>query len=293
MPDDKENQIEGDIKPDFVPIRIFISELILFSATMIFGIASGIQLNKLVSVSLVALPDPSIKEFVVSFAFVTLVILFFTLFRKKFQKGVAVLFKILFIFSVFFGGFIALSLWISTIVSFVFIIALIVLWLVRPSVFVHDILIILGIAGTAGYLGLSFNPWTVVLLLILFSFYDFMAVFKTKHMVKMARAMIETGSALALIVPQGVPDFNASTKGIKTGGRFLVLGGGDIVFPLILCVSLIPNGIFDAFFVAIFSAVGLFVSFWIFSSQKIRNPIPALPPIAFFSIVGFLITLAL
>ena len=70
----------------------------------------------------------------------------------------------------------------------------------------------------------------------------------------------------------------------------MILGGGDIVFPLILCVSLTPQGVLKPLIVAFFAALGLGLSFYLFTSQKTRKPIPALPPIALFSIIGFLIT---
>jgi presenilin-like A22 family membrane protease len=83
---------------------------------------------------------------------------------------------------------------------------------------------------------------------------------------------------------------------VKPGGKFLILGAGDIVFPLILTVSLIPQGISDSLIVASFSLLGLLVGFLIFISQPPtgpgggRQPMPALPPIALFSIIGYLIT---
>ena len=82
-------------------------------------------------------------------------------------------------------------------------------------------------------------------------------------------------------------------KGIKAGGEYLILGGGDIVFPLLLCASLIPRGVVPSLVVAIFSLIGLLLSYLIFTSQRIRRPIPALPPIALLSILGFFITLLL
>ena len=56
-------------------------------------------------------------------------------------------------------------------------------------------------------------------------------------------------------------------------------------------IILIPEGILNSLIVAMFSLIGLLVSFLIFISQKMRKPIPALPPIALFSIIGFLVTL--
>ena len=170
---------------------------------------------------------------------------------------------------------------------------LIIVWLKKGSVLVHNLCIIFGIAGVGASLGLRLDPLMVAVLLIAFSVYDYIAVYKTKHMVKMAKEMIEHQAILAIIIPQKLADFKGKLEGVKAGGKFMVLGGGDIAFPLLLCASLVRQGIIPSLVVAVFSIFGLFLSFLIFTKQKTRKPIPALPPIALFSILGFLITLLL
>ena len=49
-------------------------------------------------------------------------------------------------------------------------------------------------------------------------------------------------------------------------------------------------GFLNLYMVAFFSLLGLLASFWIFFQQKERRAIPALPPIALFSILGYLIS---
>lgn len=110
-------------------------------------------------------------------------------------------------------------------------------------------------------------------------------------MIKMAKAMIESRAILGLVIPPDIFGFGEGLEKIHPGGKFLILGGGDVVFPLLFCVSLIPFGILNSLIVAFFSLVGLFVSFYFFIQQKARQPIPALPPIALFSIIGYLLTL--
>ena len=208
----------------------------------------------------------------------------------KFEKEKGTIFKILFILAVLLGGLLFLETWLPEHLSLIFIFVLIFWWLKKPSVLIQDLLIILGIAGTGSILGLSLNPLTVVALLIIFLIYDFIAVYKTKHMVRMAKAMLESRAILAIVIPPNIFGFRESLEKIQPGGKFLILGGGDIAFPLIFSVSLIPSGIFNSLIVALFSLIGLFASFWFFTKQKERKPIPALPPIAFFSIIGYLIT---
>jgi len=153
--------------------------------------------------------------------------------------------------------------------------------------------LILGIAGAGSWLGLSFTPQLVILLLIIFSIYDFIAVYKTKHMVKMAKAMVEADSIVGLIVPSKVKDFGKDLSQVQPGGKFLIVGGGDVVFPLVLCVSFVPSSVMKALVMVLFSLLGLGFSFWVFTTQKIKKPIPALPPITLGAIMGYLVTLVI
>ena len=150
---------------------------------------------------------------------------------------------------------------------------------------------ILGLAGAASFFGLEFTPSVVVALLLIFSVYDFIAVYKTKHMVLMAKDMIEKKVILGFIIPKEIKYFKDNFKKIRPGGNFMILGGGDIIFPNLLVVSLIPQSSLKAVVVLIFSLFGLFFSYWLFATQKEKKPIPALPPIALFSIVGYFLTL--
>ena len=106
----------------------------------------------------------------------------------------------------------------------------------------------------------------------------------------MVKEMVEAKAILGLILPSKISDFKINLKEVSPGGKFLILGGGDIIFPLILCVSLASQGIFKSLIVSVFATIGLALSFYLFISQKTRKPIPALPPIALFSIIGYLIT---
>jgi len=146
-------------------------------------------------------------------------------------------------------------------------------------------------AGLGTVLGLNLTPLMVVSFLVLFSIYDFIAVYKTKHMIKMAKEMMTVGVILGFIAPSKLADLKIPLRKVKMGGKFLILGGGDVVFPMLLVVSLLPQGLFHSLIVAFFALIGLFFSFLIFISQKVRAPIPALPPIALLSLLGYLLTL--
>ena len=268
--------------------KIFIIEAFLFCLTLGLGIAAAFRMNEIFKIQKVNIPQISFPQFILNFLLATLFI-FLILRFIKFEKEKGTIFKILFILAVSFGGLLFLETWLPEPLSLIFVFVLIFWWLKKPSVLIQDLLIILGIAGTGSILGLSLNPLMVILLLVIFSIYDFIAVYKTKHMVRMAKAMLESRAILALVIPPNIFGFRESLEKIQPGGKFLILGGGDIAFPLIFSVSLIPSGIFNSLIVALFSLIGLFASFWFFTKQKERKPIPALPPIALFSIIGYLI----
>ena len=270
--------------------KIFIIEAFLFCLTSGLGIATAFRMNEIFIIQKVNIPQISFSQFILNFLLATLFIFLISRF-VKFEKGKGTIFKILFIFAVSLGGLLFLETWLPEPLPLIFIFVLIFRWLKKPSVLIQDLLIILGIAGTGSILGLSLNPSMVITLLIIFSIYDFIAVYKTKHMVKMAKEMIESRAILALVIPSNIFGFRESLEKIQPGGKFLILGGGNVAFPLIFCSSLIPLGISKSLIVALFSLIGLFAGFWFFISQKTRQPIPALPPIALFSIIGFFITL--
>jgi len=278
-----------------IPFKPFFVEAFLFLITLGLGIITVLRMNQFLVIKKLTIPQISFFQFILSFLFATLFTLLIVRFAK-FKAEKILIFKILFILAVSLGGLLFLEVWLPEPLPLIFIFILIFLWFKKPSVLVQDLLIIFGIAGTGSILGLGLNPSMVITLLLIFSIYDFVAVYKTKHMVKIAREMIESRAILALVIPSNIFGFRDSLEKIEPGGKFLILGGGDVVFPLLLCSSLVSEGILISLIVAIFSLFGLFTGFYFFISQPPagpgggRQPIPALPPIALFSIIGYLIT---
>lgn len=273
----------------FEPWKIFAFEAFLFSLTLGLGIATASKTSKFLEQEKITSPQISLFGFIFYFLLATLVIFFLSqLFR--FRKNKALVFKTLFTLAIFSGGITVFSAWLPDSISLILITPLLLWWFKKPTIFIQDLLIILGVAGAGSLIGLALSPSMVVLLLMLFSIYDFIAVYKTKHMIKMVKEMMESQAILALVVPPNISGFKESIKEVKPGGKFLILGGGDMVFPLLFSVSLVPFGLIRALVVAFFSLIGLFFGFFFFISQKRRQPIPALPPIALLSIIGYLIT---
>jgi len=269
--------------------KVFIIEAFLFLLTLGLGIVASFQINKILKVEKLEIQKISFFQFILYFLFVTLLIFLFVRFFK-YGKQKKAIFKTFFILTVFWGGILLLSIWIGDVFALILMTFLLFWWWKWPSIFIQDLCMILAMAGAGSVLGLTFTPEVIVILLIIFSIYDFIAVYKTKHMVEMAKEMIESRAILGLVVPPDLASFKQNLKQIKPGGKFMVLGGGDVVFPLLLCSSLVSSGVLNSLIVALFSLVGLFAGFLFFISQKEKKAIPALPPIALFSIIGYFIT---
>lgn len=127
---------------------------------------------------------------------------------------------------------------------------------VRPNIWVHNVSEVL----IYGAMGAIFVPmeymtlWVGFVLLFLISLYDMYAVWKSKHMVKLAKFQTESKVFAGLMFNYAktkdgkdikikglsskkkldVPDApNSKTKKVKVESHTAILGGGDIAFPLL------------------------------------------------------------
>ncbi len=291
MPEGDETKKPAEIKSQLFqnPWQTFSIEAFLFCLTLLLGIVTASKINEVLRFQKVIMPPFSFWQFIFYFILATLLIFFIPYFLR-FKKEKKTFFRAVFILATFFGGTSFFSCWMSDPPALILMAGIVFWWLRWPTILNQDLCLILGMAGIGSILGLSLDPLMVALLLVFFSIYDFIAVYKTKHMIRMAKEMIESRAILAFLIPPDISGFRESLEKIEPGGKFLILGGGDVVFPLLFATSLVSQGILDSLIVATFSLIGLFAGFYFFTTQKVRQPIPALPPIALFSIIGYLIT---
>jgi presenilin-like A22 family membrane protease len=277
-------------KKDKKVIKAIFWEVLFFCLILFLGIYAASEARLVLIEEDIELQKISFENFILYFLISTVFILFLISLQKvrKYRKAV---YKFIFAFSFVYGALTILPLFFPDIITLFLILFLLFLWFKISSVWIHDIAIVIALSGLGAILGLAVEPRVVVLLLLVLSFYDFIAVYKTRHMIKIAESMLSSGVIMGLILPKQFKGFNEKLKNITLKKEFMVLGGGDIVFPLIFSVSLLDQGIISALIVAGFSLIGLITSLLIFLLQKETKPIPALPPIALFSIIGYIITI--
>ena len=272
----------------------FIFAIFVFFLTETLGILTARRLKELFGSAGSQVAAPTLADFISTFAVATLFLLF-VIYFMKFRAIKRAFFKVIFSAAAFVGGAIFFGAWLNGAIPFIVSFVMVSVWWFYPRVLVQDLCVIAAILGAGLSLGFIFPPEMVMTLFVIFSLYDFIAVYLTKHMVVMAKEMLESGAIAAVFIPARISGLAEPVTQAKPGlGNYVILGGGDIVFPLFFSVSLVRfASLADAVTVAIFSLIGFCVSFYLFFFQKTQRPIPALPAIALFSIIGYLLTVAI
>jgi len=269
-------------------ISLFLKELILFGLTLALGLYASHYYSTYL--------NDFIQNVGINFTLTDLVVLlgffavlFFLARNKRFSS---LSFKIFLLIIVFSGTQVILG----TMVSSPWDIFLAAIFTVAFSkirnVLVHNLGIIFGISGIAAVFGLSISVNFGLILLVVLSVYDIVAVYVTKHMVTMARKMVEGGAIFGFLIPFEFKGFfyGKNEAQAKVGENFMILGSGDIGLPLIFAASLVRISLASAIITAAFSVLGLFLTHIIFINQEKRRAMAALPPIATLTIIGYLIT---
>lgn len=154
----------------------------------------------------------------------------------------------------------------------------------KRNLIVHNLTELAIYPGIAAIFVPLLNVWTVVVLLIIISLYDMYAVWHAGFMQKMAQYQIQK---LRLFTGFFVPYLGSKEKEMltkakkkKTKGRgqkvsVAILGGGDVVFPIILAgVVLRQLGIIPALIISLGATASLT---WLFYISKKGKFYPAMP----------------
>lgn len=264
--------------------------VILFGSTQFFGLYIARQLLPRLEPSL----TKDISNFSIGDAVILAVAVIFIYFlSSKLPRLSTFLYKIFLTIIIFSTAEMILAIWLSPNLAFLTASVLVFAFWFWQTVLVQDLVMLLTLAGIGALFGLALTPLTAVYILVIMSFYDIIAVYKTGHMIKLAEMMVQSRAIFGFVIPSLITDFKSSMKTVQPGEQFMILGSGDVVLPLILSASLVRTSLTQSIIIAIFSIFGLLVMNYLFANQKIRRPMAALPPIAAASILGYLFVLIL
>lgn len=168
-------------------------------------------------------------------------------------------------------------------IALIFIFPLALVKTFKRSFIVHNFTELFVYPGIAAVFVPLLSFWTIVFLLVLISLYDMWAVWRSGIMQKMAKYQINEvkvfgGFFIPYIskrVRQKLKKLPKSKlKGKKIRAEVAILGGGDVVFPIIASgVMLATFGILGAIFTILGAFLGL--SYLLITAKK--KPYPAMP----------------
>jgi presenilin-like A22 family membrane protease len=164
--------------------------------------------------------------------------------------------KAWFFLAVFIAISLSLGVLIQAYLAMILAVLLAIFKIYRPNIVVHNLTEVLMYSGIALFLAPMLTVFWASMLLIAIAVYDFIAVFKSKHMVKMAEFQSESKVFAGLFIPYSLkkahgrqpvarsessgdsktlslPKDFSSSKVVVEETKNAVLGGGDIAFPLI------------------------------------------------------------
>lgn len=282
--------------------QVFIAIVAVFLCVQIIGIYTGYQYIQYIEAGVYEpiFEDP--EDVSNSFILILYVLIMtaFILFIIRYKK---VLLRVLEAIVIFFASDIVFEFGIASLpfenaASFAFIgmflAFLLTAWKVlKPSLLSQDVALVFAVSGAGAIIGASFGVFPVLVFLLLLSIYDFVAVFYTKHMIYMAKAITERPLSFTAAFPFKDKIRVKTKRGYKKKmyKHVFQLGGGDLAIPLVFSVAVLNSYGFQSM---LFTVAGSLIALMLLFSFILRKPgiaLPALPPISAGACIGFAISL--
>jgi presenilin-like A22 family membrane protease len=135
--------------------------------------------------------------------------------------------------------------------------------------------------------GVMLSMEAIILFGALMALYDIFAVFVTKHMIDIAKAVVSNNLSMIVTVSKGAnvaPDFSEK-KDIQNTKR-LDLGTGDLFIASLFVVCSLKFSLLLFLMMVLFSFIGFFATMRLL--ETLKRPIPALPTIVGSLLIGYI-----
>lgn len=237
-----------------------------------------------------------LPSIIIAFIFAILLLILFTKFNFGVILKIWFFAVILIAIGIFFNSFFPDEKYFPYL-ALVFALPLAIIKVFKRNFLIHNLTELVIYPSIASVFVSLLNFWTVIILLILISVYDMWAVWHSGIMQKMAKYQInELKIFSGFFVPyisksvrmklKKLPKSELKDKKVKA--NLAILGGGDVVFPIIASgVMLRQFGLFPAIFVMIGATLGL--SYLLFFAEK-KKFYPAMPFITAGILLGILVS---
>lgn len=198
-----------------------------------------------------------------------------------------------------------LSVWLVLTVAFsavlkqdiaLFLALFLAIWKIfKPNIIIHNLTEIFIYGGLAAILVPMMNIFAGIMLLLLISIYDMIAVWKSKHMIKLAKFQTKSKVFAGLFIPYSTE--KKVKKGVPVKVKKAILGGGDIGFPLIFAGIVMKRlmlsnialiGFLKSLIIPFIVSIALLILFIKGEHDKFY---PAMPFLSVGCMIGYLIVL--
>jgi len=212
------------------------------------------------------------------------------------------LWKLWFFLAVFFTMAIAFSAFIPQTLAAILALILALIKIYKPTTIIQNLTEIFIYGGLAAIFVPVINIFAAFMLLILISIYDIIAVRHTKHMVTLAKFQTKSKVFAGLLIPYYRKEGTFTKKEDKNKekkGKFAILGGGDIGFPLIFAGVVMKDlmlvnpeliGFLKTLIIPVFVSLALF---YLLVKSKKDKFYPAMPYLTVGCIAGYFVVLLL
>ena len=211
-------------------------------------------------------PSEAVLYIISAIIFVT--IFFLLLQRLKWKLFMKLWFMLAFVLCTSVSLSVFIIDWVALIIAFI----LIVLRMKEKDLYLHNLTEILIYGGAVAIFSPLLTVFSMAIIMIIISAYDFISVFITKHMITMAKSQSEEGIFAGLV--------------IRFKDEVAILGGGDVAFPLMFASVVIREVSAIASIFTIYGATLGLLGLIILGKRK--KFYPALPLITLGSFAGFL-----
>ena len=262
--------------------------------TQLIGLYVGMQYIGFMNAGIMppVVENPAKPSSAVIIFFYIMLMTVFILLVIKFLRRRVFFIRGLELFAVFFSSWLAFD----AIIPFGILAAIaLVLWrALRPNPVNKALATVFAVVGAGAVIGASLEVVPALIFVVLLSFYDFISVFVTKHMVYMAKAIVESDSAFTLSFPhkfKKTVTVEYGGKPLKTRKHTFQLGGGDILLPLLFSVSVLRQfSLVNALF-SIFGSLVALTCLLYYISRRPGRALPALPVVSAGMLAGFIVSL--
>lgn len=207
--------------------------------------------------------------------------------------------RIWFFLAILIAMTISIGTLLPSLIAFFVALVLAALKIFRPGIITHNITELLIYPGIALLFVPILNVFWMFMLLLIISAYDMYAVWKSKHMIKLAKFQANSRTFAGLLIPyQRVKRVSKKTKGKvkKVKIQNAILGGGDIAFPMlfagVVMTSLINHGLTKlialVYTLPIILCITIALALLFFKGKKDRY-YPAMPFLTLGCVAGYVI----